>query len=595
MLRNETRERLVGFILFLLVLASGTLFCQEEHEIEVLGKKIPLTFDIKRGVLIIEGKNLQEFPARSLSQILSCAANMNFINRGQFQADPQIMGFNQEQILVMINGAPINNAQTGHHNLMLPLEIDQIERIEILRGGYSSLAGSSGTGGLINIITAGRSRLSLMRSSFDTIRFSLNMGSKQAYASAGYMDTDGYLPGTDGNKTFLQAGAEFSLAQNYFHIWGGWVRSHFGATNFYAPFPSYEKLQRFMGVIHMSRAISRQVSVELKLSSQYSRDEFSLFREDPEYYLNKHYTRQHALDLGMRHAGGNFSSYLGMSFYRDDIDSRGIRGGQFASALGCHSRSLYSLFGELSCESKQVFLNSGFRLTSGAYMDFTAQALLGSDLGQNAKLSASVYKTFRLPTYTELYYADAAHLANPELQPEHSLGSAVSFEQVLEEIEWGVKLFYNFSRHLIDWRWDPGKHIWISENISKGRYYGLDAKLAYMVPSFISCSLLYTWQNTLLDLSPSQTLKYHYYFPEHSLALMLSKNFSWFTISTAVKMEVEESNREARFFLNVRAVKSWGKVSCHLEVLNLFDLQVEKIAGLPDAPRSYSAGIKYSF
>ena len=594
MRKNKKRGRVTGFLFFIFMVSAGVLFCQEKHEIEVLGKKIPLAFDIKRGVLIIEGRYLQDFPAANLSQLLSYAANMNFFSRGYFQADPQIMGFNQEQIVVMINGAPINNAQTGHHNFALPLEIDQIERIEILRGGYSSLAGSSGTGGLINIITSGQNSLRIMRSSFDTARYSLNIGSKQAYISAGYTATDGYLPGTDGNKIFMQAGAEFSLAKNFFNIWGGWIGSNFGATNFYAPFPSHEKLQRLLGVINMNRELSRDSSLVLRFSSQYSHDEFSLFREDPDQYLNKHNTRQNTLDVGMRNAGRNFSSYLGISLHRDKIDSRGIRDGISTLALGYHSRSLYSVFGELSGEKQKVFMNSGLRLTFGAYTDFTAQGLLGIEMGENTKLSSSVYRTFRLPTYTELYYFDAAHLANPELQPENSLGSAVAFEQSWGDVEWGLKFFYNHSRHLIDWRWHPGEKAWISENIAAGNYYGLDAKFSYIIPA-ISCNMLYTWQNTILTSVSSQPLKYHYYFPEHSLAFMLSKTFQVFVLSIALKMEVEESTHKARVFLNVRATKSWGKASLQLEALNLFNLQVEKIAGLPEAPRSYCAGLKYSF
>ena len=107
--------------------------------------------------------------------------------------------------------------------------------------------------------------------------------------------------------------------------------------------------------------------------------------------------------------------------------------------------------------------------------------------------------------------------------------------------------------------------------------------------------MLYTWQNTILTSVSSQPLKYHYYFPEHSLAFMLSKTFQVFVLSIALKMEVEESTHKARVFLNVRATKSWGKASLQLEALNLFNLQVEKIAGLPEAPRSYCAGLKYSF
>ena len=125
MLKEHGRFGIRLFSIWVILLSLGLIFlidesyAQEEHVIEVLGKKIPLSFDTKRGVLVIEGDTLRQLPAGSLSELLRFVANMNFISRSDFQSDPQIMGFNQEQIVVMVN------------------------RIEILRGGYSTLAGQS--------------------------------------------------------------------------------------------------------------------------------------------------------------------------------------------------------------------------------------------------------------------------------------------------------------------------------------------------------------------------------------------------------------------------------------------------------------------
>ena len=116
-------------ILFLVF--SSFLFSEEKHEIEVLAEKIPFSFDLKRGILVVEKEFLKLFPALNLPQLISYVANMNFVCRGIFQADPQIMSFNQEQVVVMVNGIPLNNSQTGHHNFSLPLDVEHIERIAV--------------------------------------------------------------------------------------------------------------------------------------------------------------------------------------------------------------------------------------------------------------------------------------------------------------------------------------------------------------------------------------------------------------------------------------------------------------------------------
>ena len=161
-------------LIFFFIILSSLLFSQEKYEIEVHGEKIPFSFDIKRDVLIIEKDFLRQFPALNLAQLISFVANMNFVCRGIFQADPQIMGFNQEQVVVMVNGIPLNNSQTGHHNFSLPLDVEQIERIEVLRGGFTSMSGFSGTGGIINIITSNKNGFKITRSSFNTTKSSLN-------------------------------------------------------------------------------------------------------------------------------------------------------------------------------------------------------------------------------------------------------------------------------------------------------------------------------------------------------------------------------------------------------------------------------------
>ncbi len=54
----------------------------------------------------------------------------------------------------MIDGRRINDAQNGQFDLSnLPLTKDEIERIEVLRGGASALYGADAMGGVINIIT----------------------------------------------------------------------------------------------------------------------------------------------------------------------------------------------------------------------------------------------------------------------------------------------------------------------------------------------------------------------------------------------------------------------------------------------------------
>ncbi len=70
------------------------------------------------------------------------------------QADLSIRGSSFGQTLVLVDGFRVNDAQSEHHNLDLPIPFESIERIEVLHGSGSTLYGSDAVGGAVNFITA---------------------------------------------------------------------------------------------------------------------------------------------------------------------------------------------------------------------------------------------------------------------------------------------------------------------------------------------------------------------------------------------------------------------------------------------------------
>jgi len=72
---------------------------------------------------------------------------------GGIQADLSIRGSTFSQTLVLWNGRRLNDPQSGHHNLDVPVPLDAVESIEVLRGAGSSLYGADAVGGVVNIVT----------------------------------------------------------------------------------------------------------------------------------------------------------------------------------------------------------------------------------------------------------------------------------------------------------------------------------------------------------------------------------------------------------------------------------------------------------
>ncbi|MDN5212220.1 TonB-dependent receptor [Fulvivirgaceae bacterium BMA12] len=129
-------------------------------EIVVSASKIPLERkETAKPVQVIDFEQIQRSEGKDLAQLLheqsGLVINGAFSNPGK-NKDVFIRGASSEYTLVLIDGIPITDAAGlgGAFDLRL-LPLQQVERIEILKGSQSTLYGSDAIAGVINIITRG--------------------------------------------------------------------------------------------------------------------------------------------------------------------------------------------------------------------------------------------------------------------------------------------------------------------------------------------------------------------------------------------------------------------------------------------------------
>ncbi|MCD7902125.1 MAG: TonB-dependent receptor plug domain-containing protein [Bacteroides sp.] len=106
-------------------------------------------------VTVITRDEIKKAPVNSILELLSYAANIDVLQRGPHgaQADISIRGGSFDQTAVLLNGVNISNAQTGHYSFDIPVNLSDIERIEVLHGPSALVYGTSAFSGGINIIT----------------------------------------------------------------------------------------------------------------------------------------------------------------------------------------------------------------------------------------------------------------------------------------------------------------------------------------------------------------------------------------------------------------------------------------------------------
>lgn len=145
-----------------LVCASLPLLGQEKpinqlNEVVITASKSPRKqSEIGKVVRVISAKQLQQNQGRSLPELLNQVAGLtmggNGNNPGEIKA-LYLRGASAGNTLILLDGVPVNDASniSGEYDISA-IAIDQIERIEILKGGNSTLYGSDAVAGVINII-----------------------------------------------------------------------------------------------------------------------------------------------------------------------------------------------------------------------------------------------------------------------------------------------------------------------------------------------------------------------------------------------------------------------------------------------------------
>lgn len=232
--------------LFALLLITN-LNAQESNEAINLQKVVVSTTGFEqdadsnlRNVISIEGKDLQNKGYVSLEQALERISGISFVNFG-LGRNIDIRGQGDKSniaVKVMVDGHTINVLDNSHG--ITPLEsinLDNIERIEILPGGGSVLYGSGTRGGVINIITKKQKSdafaINLKSSAYDHGRLGGNLGingAKQINENLAFsfdiqgFNRDGYQEGYNekgyfiNTKTYIDINdnSDLTLGYNYF-------------------------------------------------------------------------------------------------------------------------------------------------------------------------------------------------------------------------------------------------------------------------------------------------------------------------------------------------------------------------------------------
>src|SRR3984893_4923889 len=172
----------VHSLLALLTLATALAQQPEpKHEtIVVTGVYEPVSVDeVDRSVRVLPVKQ-EQLLSNTWVDFLRLDPSLDLQERAPngVQADLSIRGGSFGQTLVLVNGQRMNDAPSGHHNMEIPMPLEAVSRIEVLRGSGSTLYGADAVGGVVNIITKAPERTEFhLRTGFGNFGMNQERGS----------------------------------------------------------------------------------------------------------------------------------------------------------------------------------------------------------------------------------------------------------------------------------------------------------------------------------------------------------------------------------------------------------------------------------
>ena len=422
---------------------------------------------VTRTLTVITREQMEALPVHSIADVLRIAASVDVRARGirGVQTDFVVRGANFGQMLMLVDGVRLNDAQSGHHNGDIPVALDDIERIEILHGPGSALFGADAFGGTVNVITRRtieQPSVLVQGGSFGLAggrgAAGFERGSLQQTIGVSTERSSGFMYDRDYASVIARARTSVGRHSN---VSVAFLRKEFGANNFYggnAPSREWTNQTLIAGDHEFGAAAGWTFTA--RGSYRTHGDRFIFNQERPELSDNRH--RTHAL-LG--EVAASRSVHTGSVTIGAETGGDWIR----SSNLGDHELGRVSAFGEWRHEiNRRVQVDGALRVDR--YSQFGSSWNPSAGIGwwptEAVRLRASAARAFRVPTFTERYYSDPANLARADVGPETAWAGEGGADLFLRE-GWVVQatVFGRADSDVIDWLRPTTADRWQTYNI----------------------------------------------------------------------------------------------------------------------------------
>jgi len=379
-------------------------------------------------VSLITREDIELSVAEDLYELLRLQPGVDIVRSGGpgSQTSVFLRGSNSNHVLVLVDGVRVSSANTGAY-VWEQLPLNQVERIEIVRGPRGSLYGSDSIGGVIHVFTRSSpdpyARVS--GGSYGTGEFEGGLGyageTTRISVNAGYRDVDGfsaqnpngfsYHPDNDGFRN-MNLGAKGSTQAEY----GKWQYSLLALDSESEFDQGVSDAEQFIASAGFHGSFSRDW--EYQLLGGYISDDLNT---DFEYFSTAFKSKRYEFSWqNQLHTGQDGKLSFGLDYYRET--------GKSADSWN-ESRNNAGIFASYDHYLDQLHLQMSGRLDDNSRFGnkFTGQLALGYDIGEAWQVMGSYGSAFRGPNLSEQFSPGFGGLfaGNPDLDPESSTSGEI--------------------------------------------------------------------------------------------------------------------------------------------------------------------------
>ncbi|MGQ4692005.1 TonB-dependent receptor domain-containing protein [Aeromonas veronii] len=417
--------------------------------------------------------------------------------RGQVTT-AKVRGGTASQTLVLVDGVRSASPTVGSTDLN-SVPLNQVERIEYIRGSRATIYGSDAIGGVINIITR-------PDQGTNQHKFNIGAGSHQqrqaAFSSAsqvgeagqlkvagGFDDEEGYnvhpLSGiNDGDRHGHQGyNAMLDYQQGLGNNWDlfsttRWFRNVGQYDNSSAASSNHQRNETW--IENQSYQLGSRYHNERYLSElrgAFSRQDVYDYQDTSgrDQAKNRTYTRQYSLNWVNNLKLNEFWTLGGgADWLRDMLDDRSRSSGSEypADAKERDNNGLYAL-AQFDNQVWQAELSGRSDDNEQFGRHNTWQTGAGWRFVEDYRLSARYGTGFRAPTFNDLYYPSKFMPGNPNLKPEESKSGELMLDGQTAGVEWRATGYRNDLEQMIQWA-PNSQGMWTPQNVSKARTEGIE-------------------------------------------------------------------------------------------------------------------------